>query len=95
MNEDLIEKLALQAHESLRDSGDQPVFNYKFADKFAELIVKECMKLVRDEYVPVMEDRELNPEKWQEPNGYWNGYISCGIDTWVSIREHFGIESDE
>lgn len=45
MNEDLIEKLALQVHESLRNSGGQPVFNYEFADKFAELIVKECMSV--------------------------------------------------
>ena len=93
MNEDLIEKLALQVHESLRDSGDQPVFNYKFADKFAELIVKECMAIVREQYVPVREDRELNPEAWN-PKEYWDGYISCGVDAYIEIRNLFGIESD-
>ena len=94
MNEDLIEKLALQVHESLRDSGDQPVFTYKFADKFAELIVKECMAIVSEQYVPVIEDIELNPEAWA-PKEYWDGYISCGVDAYIAIRNRFGIESDE
>ncbi len=94
MNEDLIEKLALQVHESLRGSGDQPVFNYKFADKFAELIVKECMAIVSEQYVPVIEDIELNPEAWT-PKEHWDGYISCGVDAYIEIRNHFGIESDE
>lgn len=88
MNEELVEKLVLQVQESLRAANEPTVFNYKFA----ELVVKECMKVVKEEYDCVREDRQINPNKWKQPVEYWDGYISCGVDCYVAIRQHFGID---
>lgn len=49
--------------------------------KFAELIIQECMNQVRDQYLPV-EDSMIG-----EP--HWNGYVQCGVDSYVAIRQHF------
>jgi hypothetical protein len=51
--------------------------------KFAELIVAECMQQVEEQYKPVMEDDVMNKEP------HWDGYIQCGVDSYVAIREHF------
>ena len=53
---------------------------------FAELIVKECMEQVRGQYLPVMEDKEMMKDT------RWDGYVQCGVDSVVAIREHFGVE---
>jgi hypothetical protein len=59
----------------------------QFNEKFAELIVKECMRLVEDEYKPVLEDKEMMKDT------HWDGYVQCGVDSYVAIREHFfGVE---
>ena len=58
-------------------------FNYQ---KFADLIVKECMRQVEVHYKPV-----LYSLPFKEP--YWDGYAQCGVDSYVAIREHFyGVE---
>ena len=57
-----------------------------FAEKFAELIVKECMEQVIGQYLPVMEDKEMMKDT------HWDGYVQCGVDSVVAIREHFGVE---
>lgn len=59
------------------------------ADEFAELIVRECMNQVRDQYLPVLEDRVMMTDT------HWAGYVQCGVDSYVAIREHFGVERDE
>ena len=55
--------------------------------KFAELIVKECMNQVREQYLPVLEDELMMKDT------HWDGYVQCGVDSVVAIREHFyGVE---
>ena len=54
--------------------------------KFAELIVAECMNQVREQYLPVLEDDLMMKDI------RWDGYVQCGVDSYVAIREHFGVE---
>ena len=56
-------------------------------EKFAELIVEECMNQVREQYVPVLEDEVMMKDT------HWDGYVQCGVDSVVGIREYFfGVE---
>ena len=56
-------------------------------EKFAELIIAECTEQVRGQYVPVIEDKGMMKDT------HWDGYVQCGVDSVVAIREHFyGIE---
>ena len=56
-------------------------------EKFAELIVRECMDAVREQYLPVLEDELMMKDT------HWDGYVQCGVDSYVAIREHFfGVE---
>ena len=86
MNQDILirlekaaEKMVLQIPASL----DSSEFTSLFNEKFAELIVRECMEQVRGEYVPVLEDTEMMKDT------HWDGYVQCGVDSYVAIREHF------
>ena len=55
--------------------------------KFAELIVLECMRQVEEQYLPVLEDQVMMKDT------HWDGYVQCGVDSYVAIREHFfGVE---
>jgi hypothetical protein len=55
--------------------------------KFAELIIQECMEQVRGEFLPVLEDEAMMKDT------HWDGYVQCGVDSVVAIREHFyGVE---
>jgi hypothetical protein len=55
--------------------------------KFAELIVAECMRQVEEQYKPVLEDEAMMKDT------HWDGYVQCGVDSYVAIREHFfGVE---
>jgi len=58
----------------------------KFSEKFAELIVRECMRQVEEQYRPVLEDAVMMKDT------HWDGYVQCGVDSYVAIREHFGVE---
>jgi len=56
-------------------------------EKFAELMVQECIEQVKGQYVPVIEDKEMMKDT------HWDGYVQCGVDSVVAIREHFyGVE---
>jgi len=56
-------------------------------EKFAELIVQECLRQVEEQYKPVLEDTEMMKDT------HWDGYVQCGVDSYVAIREHFfGVE---
>ena len=55
-------------------------------EKFAELIVAECMNQVREQYLPVLEDEVMMKDT------HWDGYVQCGVDSYVAIREHFGVD---
>lgn len=58
-----------------------------FANKFAQLIVRECMRQVEEQYKPVLEDEVMMKDT------HWDGYVQCGVDSYVAIREHFfGVE---
>jgi hypothetical protein len=83
MNEQRIRELAEQA----RDWGYAEHHGYTaqllFEQKFAELIVQECMRQVEEQYKPVLEDTEMMKDT------HWDGYVQCGVDSYVAIREHF------
>jgi hypothetical protein len=51
--------------------------------KFAELIVAECLRQVEEQYLPVLEDELMMKDT------HWDGYVQCGVDSYVAIREHF------
>ena len=83
MNE-RIQELMLEAGKTI--PGDKHI-DADFCKKFAELIVKECLKKVEEEYKPVLEDKEMMKDT------HWDGYVQCGVDSYVAIREHFfGVE---
>jgi len=55
--------------------------------KFAQLIVTECLRQVEEQYKPVLEDEVMMKDT------HWGGYVQCGVDSYVAIREHFfGVE---
>jgi hypothetical protein len=56
------------------------------ANKLAELIVKECMNQVREQYLPVLEDELMMKDTHRD------GYVQCGVDSYVAIKQHFGVE---
>jgi hypothetical protein len=82
MNEQLIGDLFAEATRRMTGSSSR-----EFSQKFAELIVAECLKKVEEEYKPVLEDKEMMKDT------HWDGYVQCGVDSYVAIREHFfGVE---
>ena len=90
MNE-RIQELALQAGLQLGtvlENYTTPIKTITMEQrKFAELIIQECMEQVRGEYLPVLEDKEMMKDT------HWDGYVQCGVDSVVAIREHFfGVE---
>jgi hypothetical protein len=55
--------------------------------KFAMLIVRECMRQVEEQYNPVLDNDDMMKDT------HWDGYVQCGIDSYVAIREYFfGVE---
>ena len=67
--------------------GDSWQEQTKFMERYAELIVRECIEQVRGEFLPVLEDKEMMKDT------HWDGYVQCGVDSVVAIREHFsGVE---
>ena len=86
MNE-RIKQLALQAkcmaEETINKQISKNAELDAFAEKFAELIVKECIEQVRGEFLPVLEDEAMMKDT------HWDGYVQCGVDSVVAIREHF------
>ena len=94
MNE-RIEQLAVEARQyafaKVENSQDPTewstkYYNEMFEQKFAELIVRECINQVKEQYLPVMEDVAMMNDE------HWKGYKHCGVDSVVAIKEHFGVE---
>ena len=54
-------------------------------EKFAELIVRECIQTLRDN-TPVLDENE-SVEDWNK------GYIRAMLDCEHHITEHFGVKS--
>jgi hypothetical protein len=44
------------------------------------------MNQVREQYLPVLEDEIMMKDT------YWDGYVLCGVDSYVAIKEHFGVK---
>ena len=93
MNEERFRELARQAGVLIDWGEDIKVGRwgiggkYENMQKFAELIVRECMLQVEEQYKPVLEDKEMMKDT------HWDGYVQCGVDSYVAIREHFyGVE---
>ena len=90
MNERILQ-LAKQATDTVEivnpDTGITHHREFFDKEKFAELIVAECIEQVRGEFLPVLEDKEMMKDT------HWDGYVQCGVDSVVAIREHFfGVE---
>jgi hypothetical protein len=81
-------------NERIRELAEQAGYSKDYLEiglpsnmaKFAELIVKECMDAVREQYLPVLEDAVMMKDT------HWDGYVQCGVDSYVAIREHFGVK---
>ncbi len=84
MNE-RIGQLAEQA--GLLGPGSRIGNSHDATERFAELIVRECLRQVEEQYKPVLEDAVMMKDT------HWDGYVQCGVDSVVAIREHFyGVE---
>ncbi len=84
MNE-RIGQLAEQA--GLLGPGSRIGNSHDATERFAELIVRECLRQVEEQYKPVLEDAVMMKDT------HWDGYVQCGVDSYVAIREHFyGVE---
>ena len=81
------ERIAKLARQSGVYFGESGVLTKNMdLELFAELIVAECTEQVRGQYVPVLEDKEMMKDT------HWDGYVQCGVDSVVAIKEHFGVE---
>jgi hypothetical protein len=78
MNE-RIKQLAKEAAREMNETGtySEP----KFQEKFAELIVRECEKVIRAEIAVTDIDGEAERA--------WEMGMECGVGL---IKEHFGVE---
>ena len=65
------------------------LFNKENLEKFAELIVRECMKESMDEIVA---DEDIAQEKDPLTREYLTGNNQGIVDAVVRFRNHFGVE---
>jgi hypothetical protein len=84
MNE-RIRELWTKAAELTNDDSWQS--QTEFMERFAELVVQECLRQVEEQYKPVLEDDIMMKDT------HWDGYVQCGVDSYVAIKLHFfGVE---
>ncbi len=86
MNKQIKELLSQCKQESIDGPFATP---YVDQEKFALLIVRECMQQVEEQYLPMMENQD---DKGPNRDTYWDSYVQCGVDSNVAIKQHFGIE---
>jgi hypothetical protein len=86
MNE-RIKQLAKEAAREMNETGtySEP----KFQEKFAELIVKECMK---ESWEEIVADEDIALEKDPLIREYLKGNNQGIVDAVVRFRNHFGVE---
>ena len=60
-----------------------------FMERFAELIVRECVKIALDERVV---DEEIDKSDDIEDRCYLRGNNGGIVDAVVAIKQHFGVE---
>ena len=94
MNE-RIKQLWSQAEEEIKaeyedeSRRNRRLYNEIFLPKFAELIVRECMKESMDEIVA---DEDIAQEKDPLIREYLTGNNQGIVDAVVRFRNHFGVE---
>ena len=89
MNE-RIQQLAEQATTTVSAVPNESMaWTYFDTEKFAELIVRECMKESMDEIVA---DEEIAQEKDPLIREYLTGNNQGIVDAVVRFRNHFGVE---
>jgi hypothetical protein len=81
MNERIQELAALATKVTEPDDADYRHETFDKA-KFAELIVLECLSQVEEQYKRIFEDETMMKDN------HWAGYVECGIDSCVAIKEH-------
>ena len=86
MNERIARLVEQVVGASRLHGGDFALMGNEQVEKFAELIVQECINQVKEQYLPVMEDVAMMNDE------HWKGYKHCGVDSVVAIKEHFGVE---
>jgi hypothetical protein len=84
MNEQ-IKKLSNQAYDELvNETGNIVVFDEDFQQRFAQLIVQECVGILMTPEYPMN-----HPEELADYNRGWVNGRLLGIE---HIKEHFGVE---
>ena len=85
MNERIKQLLteATSGHEQEHDRSKVMTVSDAEMERFAFLIIRECMRQVEEQYTPVLEDEVMMKDT------HWDGYVHCGVDSYVAIREHF------
>jgi hypothetical protein len=66
-----------------------PEYTIDDPEKFAELIIRECMKVALDERVS---DEEIDKSDDIEDRCYLRGNNGGVVDAVVAIKQHFGVE---
>lgn len=84
MNE-RIQELAYKADKDCVDAKQNEAWQWE--KRFAELIIQECLAQVREQYLPIIKNTTMMKD------AIWKSYVSCGIDSIVAIKEHFGGKS--
>jgi hypothetical protein len=88
-----IQDLSMQARKYAQQYVNESVIPYGktasefqriFESKFAELIVKECLKLNKFQLTSI----PLNQEYWDEHN---YGFAAAVFRTQSAVKEHFGV----
>ena len=89
MNE-RIEKLALKCYEA-------PEFDY---NKFAELLVRECIERVRSQYIPVRDSTVEGGPNFTHPDltvrtEREQGIVECGVNSVIALEELIQEQTDK
>jgi hypothetical protein len=87
------ERIRELAEQAWNDTAVSPDFGHpvSFAEKFAELIVSECIDLLREESERLY---ALSSEETDE--SFASNFQICAEKCWdieVMVKEHFGVES--
>ena len=88
MNEK-IRKLMLEATKNMPETYYWPG---EYVEKFAELIIKECVRECKQEWYDTNNDPELNAETDTRMIGIKIGIKQGSLKCISRIKEHFGVE---
>ena len=75
--------------KELIEKAEDPEHGFIIPEKFAELIVRECVKIALDERVA---DEEIDKSDDIEDRCYLRGNNGGIVDAVVAIKQHFGVE---